>query len=243
MPRPEISDWEPQELDDFKIVRHLYPKECLDAIIALLGEFSSVDEKRKTQSRIIHIALALHRRFNQSWFNQSMHPTLGQQCKALKTLFSGLTDTLSCWSAFDLRSKERIEDVANNESQQNHEDQYSGGRERVTRSIRAMEDMWRWAEIALQIVDVEIKKEPILANVQIKKESISLKKKGRPEERAALEELYEIWGSSQTRKTTRLFREFAEAALGPVLRENKKNAALGYLARSVIEEKNANTGT
>ena len=106
-----------------------------------------------------------------------------------------------------------------------------------------MEDMWRWAEIALQIVDVEIKKEPILASVQIKKELISLKKKGRPEERAALEKLYDIWGSSQTRKTTRLFREFAEAALGPVLRENKRNESLGYLARSVIEERNANTGT
>ena len=50
-------------------------------------------------------------------------------------------------------------------------------------------------------------KEPILASVQIKKESISLKKKGRPEERAALEKLYDIWGSSQTRKTTRLFRD------------------------------------
>jgi hypothetical protein len=234
VPRPEISDWEPQELDDFKIVRHLYPEECLDAIIAHLGEFSSVDEKRKAQRRIIHIALVLHRRFNQSWLNQSMQPTLGQQCKALKTLFSDLTDTLSCWSAFDLRSKQRIEEVANNESQQNHEDQYSGGRERVTRSIRAMEDMWRWAEIALQIVDVEIKKE-----------SISLKKKGRPEERAALDDLEKIWLPSQAqKKTARSFREFAEAALGPVLRENKRNESLESLVRSnPFKRKNANTGT
>jgi hypothetical protein len=221
MPRAEISDWKPLDIEDLKNVRCLYPKECLDAIIAHLGEMSAA-EHRKTQIRIFDIAVGLHIRLN-----QSSPPTLAEQIKALESLFDNLNNTLSCWSEFDLRSKERIEDIANNDPQQNTEDQYSGGRERVARSIRAMEDLRKWTKMAL-----EIKEKPI-----------GLKKKGRPEERAALEELYEIWGSSQTRKTTRLFCEFAEAALGPVLRENKKKEALGYLARSVIEERNANTGT
>jgi hypothetical protein len=58
VPRAEISDWEPLDIEDLKIIEHdLYPKECLDAIIAHLGELSSADEKRKTQDKIIEIAL------------------------------------------------------------------------------------------------------------------------------------------------------------------------------------------
>ena len=81
MPRAEISDWKPLDIEDLKKVRCLYPQECLDAIIAHLGEMSAA-EHRKTQIRIFDIAVGLHIRFES--LNQSSPPLSGNNVRRSK---------------------------------------------------------------------------------------------------------------------------------------------------------------
>jgi hypothetical protein len=192
-----------------KYIQHLYSQERLAEIMRHLGELSPT-AARKTQETILTAAMYLNYRLN-----QERRPTLGEQSVALKSLLEGLDQMLSCWAEFDPSSRERVEDVANNEPQ-GEDFLYSGGRERVALSIRAIEELREWTKDALMLLKPQ---DP--------------KKKGRWPERAAIAVLKEIWMESQPQGSLPRFLQFAQAALGPVLKENERNQNLKSLVRSI----------
>jgi hypothetical protein len=168
--RANPSNWEPFDHADLTILTGIYSGKCLNAITSHLGEISR-EEKWKAQTKVLDIAIRLHFRFH-----QAKSSTVAQQCAALSQLFKSLNETLVHFAQLDHQSKDKIEDVANRDPQQEDEDRYSGGRERLARTFRAMENLWRWTETS--VAEVETKKAPTI-----------LRKKQRSEERAAIEDL------------------------------------------------------